>query len=60
MRKPNPLIFIEAIKKSGTYPWNCAYFDDIPEFIVMARLIGIKAFKLISDLKKVKVAAKVL
>ena len=59
MRKPNPLIFIEVIKKSGTYPWNCAYFDDIPEFIVMARLIGIKAFqykhnkKIKNDLKKV-------
>lgn len=55
LRKPNPLIFIEAIKKSRTMPWNCAYFDDIPEFTVMARLLGIKAFQFrdFNDLKKV-------
>ena len=55
MRKPNPLIFIEAIKKSKTYPWNCIYFDDIPEFVWMARLFGIKAYQYrnFDDLKKV-------
>lgn len=58
MRKPNPLIFIEAVKKSKTTPWNCAYFDDVTEFIIVARLMGIKAFryknsdKLKNDLKK--------
>ncbi|MEK6891973.1 MAG: HAD-IA family hydrolase [Nanoarchaeota archaeon] len=57
-RKPNPLIFLEAIKKSRTYPWNCAYFDDIKEFVWVARMMGVKAFqyksieKLKSDLKK--------
>ncbi|MEK6946778.1 MAG: HAD family phosphatase [Nanoarchaeota archaeon] len=45
MRKPNPLIFIEAIKKSGTMPWNCVYFDDILEFVWVARLLGIKSFQ---------------
>ncbi|MBI4452111.1 HAD family phosphatase [Candidatus Woesearchaeota archaeon] len=45
MIKPNPMIFLDAVKKSKTMPWNCAYFDDIPEFVYMARMIGIKAFK---------------
>ena len=45
MRKPNPLIFIEAIKKSKTMPWNCIYFDDILEFVWMARMMGIKPFQ---------------
>ena len=42
MRKPNPLIFIEAIKKSKTMPWNCVYFDDVREFVWIAGLFGIK------------------
>ena len=45
MRKPNPLIFLKAVKKAGIVPWNCAYFDDIAEFVYMARMIGIKAFQ---------------
>ena len=45
MRKPNPFIFLEAIKKSKTMPWKCAYFDDIKEFVVMARLMGIRAYQ---------------
>ena len=63
-RKPNPLIFINAIKKTKTLPFNCAYFDDIMEFVFIARLTGIKAFqyrtyaKLINDLGKVGVSAK--
>ena len=58
-RKPNPLIFLKAIKKSRTLPFNIAYFDDIPEFVFVARLMGIKAFqyksygKLVEDLKKI-------
>jgi len=43
-RKPNPLIFIEAIKKSKACPWNCVYFDDIAGFVHIARLMGIKSF----------------
>ena len=59
MRKPHPLIFLEAVKKSGTLPWNCVYFDDIKEFVIIARFLGIKAFqfknakKLRNDLTKV-------
>ena len=61
MRKPNPFIFIEAIKKSKAMPWNCAYFDDIAEFVYASKMIGIKAFqfknidKLKDDLKKVTI-----
>jgi len=44
-RKPNPMIFVEAIRKSKTMPWNCAYFDDIGEFVFVARLLGIKGFQ---------------
>ena len=43
--KPNPLIFLEAIKKSKTLPFSCAYFDDIAKFIYTARLMGIRAFQ---------------
>lgn len=60
-RKPNPLIFWKAIKKAKTMPYNCLYFDDIPEFILVARLMGIKAFqyknfeKLINDLENANI-----
>ena len=59
IRKPNPFIFLKAVRKSGVLPFNCVYFDDIPEFVYIARLIGIRAFqykdaeKLRRDLKKV-------
>lgn len=64
--KPNPLIFLEAIKKAKTMPFNCLYFDDIREFVLVARLMGIKAYqfknygKLIDDLAKNKISAKPL
>ena len=60
-RKPNPLIFFEAIKKSETSPFNCVYFDDIYGFVFVARLMGIKAFqyknyeKLVNDLKNANI-----
>ena len=60
-RKPNPLIFLKAIMKAKTLPWNCAYFDDIPEFIFSARLLGIRACqyknvkKLKNDLNNLKI-----
>ena len=59
MRKPNPFIFLKAAQKAGTMPWNCAYFDDIAEFICVARMLGIRAFqyknaeKLKRDLKSI-------
>ena len=65
-RKPNPLIFLNALRKAKTLPFNCVYIDDIPEFVYAARLMGIRAFqyknfkKLVDDLNKVKVLTKVL
>lgn len=61
LRKPNPSIFLKAVKQSGFLPFNCAYFDDIREFIFIARFFGIKAFqyrnikKLKKDLKSIGV-----
>ena len=57
--KPNPMIYLTALKKARALPFNCAYFDDIPEFVNVARLMGINAFqyknmeKLRTDLAKV-------
>ncbi len=65
-RKPNPIIFINALSKIKTLPFNCVYFDDIPEFVYIARLMGVKAFqyknvkKLVNDLNKVGVLTKSL
>ena len=53
MRKPNPFIFLKAVRKAGTLPFNCAYFDDIAEFIYAARCIGIRAFQY-KNIKKLK------
>lgn len=47
-RKPNPLIFLTALKRAKTLPFNCIYVDDIPEFTFIARLMGIKAFKYVN------------
>jgi HAD superfamily hydrolase (TIGR01509 family) len=57
-RKPSPLIFYKAMKKTKSKPYECAYFDDVWQFVLVARLFGIKsmqfkgAFKLKKDLKK--------
>ena len=59
--KPNPMIYLTALKKARTLPFNCTYFDDIPEFVNVARLMGINAFqyknteKLRKDLNKLKI-----
>ena len=59
--KPNPLIFLNALRKAKTLPFNCLYFDDIPQFVYVARFMGIRAFqytttdKMVSDLNKAKV-----
>ena len=64
--KPNPLIFLNALRKAGTIPLNCAYFDDIKSFVRVARLMGIKGFQYVNfdnfvdDLKKIGVLTKTL
>lgn len=58
MLKPNPFIFLEAVKKAGVKPWECLYFDDVLPYVCAARCVGIKAYrytthqKLIKDLTK--------
>lgn len=65
-RKPNPLIFLNALRRAETLPFKCVYIDDIPEFVYVARLMGIRAFqyknfkKLKSDLSKVGILTKTL
>ena len=65
-RKPNPMIYLSALKKAKTLPQNCAYFDDIPLFVYVARAMGIKAFqfkdcdKLIRDLEKLGILSQPL
>ncbi len=60
-RKPNPMIFLNALKKANALPFNCLYIDDIPEFVYIARLMGMKALqytnfeKLVCDLDKAKI-----
>src|SRR3989338_909204 len=60
-RKPNLLIFSDALKKAKTLQFNCIYIDDTPAFVCVAKLIGVKAFqykkfnKLIYDLKNIGV-----
>lgn len=60
-RKPNPLIFLKALKKAKAMPFNCTYFDDMLKFVCAARLMGIKSFqyknfeKLVNDLGKTNV-----
>ncbi len=44
-RKPNPMIYLSAISKCGTFPWRCAYIDDIAEFIKAGRLLMLKSIQ---------------
>ena len=41
-KKPNPLIFLHAIKKAKTSPNELLYIDDIYSYIAAARFLGIK------------------
>jgi len=62
-RKPNPSIFLRALRKAKAISMNCVYVDDIPEFVYIGKLMGMKAFqfktygKLMSDLKGVNVVS---
>ena len=61
VRKPNPRIYFKAIKMANESASDCAYFDDISEFVWTARLLRVKAFKftgydkMIKNLRKLKV-----
>ena len=62
--KPNPLIFLDALKKAKAMPFSCLYFDDISIYVYSARLMGIRAFqyknfeKLVEDLRNTGILSK--
>jgi len=43
--KPSPLIYLHAIKKVKTFPIQMLYIDDIPGFVKVAKLFGIKSIQ---------------
>lgn len=43
--KPNPIIFLHTLKKAKALPFNCVYIDDMLQFVFVARLMGIRAFR---------------
>ena len=59
--KPNPLIYLHAIKKAKTFPNNIIYIDDIKSYVLAAKFFGIKSIqyttfsKLKADLKKLNI-----
>src|SRR3989338_1416793 len=59
--KPNPMIYLGALKKAGTFPTNTVFIDDIAKHTIAARLLGIKGIqyknmqKLRNDLKELNV-----
>ena len=59
--KPNPMIYLGALKKAGTFPTNTIFIDDIAAHTIAARLLGIKGIqyknmqKLRNDLKELNV-----
>ena len=48
-RKPNLLIFSDALKKAKTLPFNCIYIDDTPAQTILE--IRAKARRLVSEKK---------
>ena len=59
--KPSPLIFYKVLRKAKSKPWECVYIDDVPLFVFVAKMMGIKAIlykgydSLILELRKHKV-----
>ena len=43
MMKPEPAIFIEALRRLGSAAEATAFFDDIPEYVEAARSLGLRA-----------------
>jgi len=59
--KPNPLIYLYALKKAKTLPNKILYIDDIHRYVTTAKFFGIKSIQyknfdqLIKDLKKLNI-----
>lgn len=39
--KPDPRIYLEALRRTGAMPSEAAFFDDVPEYVEAARRLGI-------------------
>ena len=52
--KPNPLIFLKALRKAKTKPWQIVYIDDLYQFVLAAKAFGIKSvqYKTMEKLRK--------
>jgi len=52
--KPNPMIFLKALKKAKTKPGQTLYIDDLYQFVLTAKAFGIKSvqYKTMEKLKK--------
>jgi putative hydrolase of the HAD superfamily len=52
--KPEPKIFLEAVRRAGCQPAECFYTDDIPAFTEAARQLGIDAvtFESVAQLER--------
>nr|AQS32399.1 hypothetical protein [uncultured archaeon] len=44
-KKPSPLIYLYALKKTGRFPSHILYIDDIKEYVRAAKLFGIKSIQ---------------
>ena len=44
-KKPNPMIYLHAIKKAKTIPSQILYIDDIYQYVLAAKFFGIKSIQ---------------
>jgi putative hydrolase of the HAD superfamily len=42
LAKPDPAIFVEAIRRAGTAPERTAFFDDVDRYVAAASALGIR------------------
>jgi len=52
--KPNPMIFLKALRKAKTNPGQIVYIDDLYQFVLAAKTFGIKSvqYKTMKKLRK--------
>ena len=56
-KKPSPLIYLHALKKTGRFPSHILYIDDIKGYVRAAKLFGIKSIQY-KNFKKLKIDLK--
>jgi putative hydrolase of the HAD superfamily len=55
--KPNPSIYLHAIKKAKTLPNKIAYIDDIYIFVLVAKFFGVKSIQY-KNMQKLKTSLR--